>query len=340
VRDEVTGQHLERFERQLMRLATHELNGSASFIDASSFQLDTLPDWVEDRSIPTGRYELPRRSGEAHLFRLNHPLGEAIVARAQQRELPVAEVAFDYGAHDGLITIVEPYLGKSGWMTAALLTIDALGQSEDHLVVAGQCDDGTSLSVDAIRRLLTVNAKAGAPAAVPEAVTPQLDVRISERQSAIRRDISERNARFFEAEALKLDGWADDLKVGLEREIKELDRQIKEARKAATVALTLEEKLAGQKAVKALEAQRSTKRRSLFEAQDRIDAQRAELIAQIEGKLEQQVETSTLFTIRWSLRWGDESEKMKGARIQGVRNKGSSGSRVGGFGRLRHRKAP
>ena len=53
---------------------------------------------------------------------------------------------------------------------------------------------------------------------------------------------AERNARFFEAEADKLDGWVDDLKLGLEREIKELDRQIKEARRAATAALTLEEK--------------------------------------------------------------------------------------------------
>lgn len=44
------------------------------------------------------------------------------------------------------------------------------------------------------------------------------------QQTKIRRDISERNARFFEAEADKLDGWADDLKVGLERELKELDR--------------------------------------------------------------------------------------------------------------------
>ena len=63
---------------------------------------------------------------------------------------------------------------------------------------------------------------------------------------------------FFETEANKLDGWADDFKVGLERDRKELDRQIKEARRAATVALTLEEKLAGQKAVRALEAERST----------------------------------------------------------------------------------
>jgi len=67
------------------------------------------------------------------------------------------------------------------------------------------------------------------------------------RQAEIQRAISERNARFFEGEAEKLDTWADDLKLGLEREIKEMDRQIKEARRAATTALTLEEKLAGQK---------------------------------------------------------------------------------------------
>jgi predicted nucleic acid-binding Zn-ribbon protein len=106
--------------------------------------------------------------------------------------------------------------------------------------------------------------------------------------------ISERNARFFEAEADKLDGWADDLKVGLEREIKEIDRQIKEARRAATTALTLEEKLAGQKQIKALEAQRNQKRRSLFDAQDQVDRQREELIAVIEGKLNQIATTATI----------------------------------------------
>jgi adenine-specific DNA-methyltransferase len=62
---------------------------------------------------------------------------------------------------------------------------------------------------------------------------------------------------------------------GLERDIKEIDRLIKEARPAATTALTLEEKLAGQKQIKALEAQRNQKRRSLFDAQDRSGRQAA-----------------------------------------------------------------
>jgi adenine-specific DNA-methyltransferase len=90
------------------------------------------------------------------------------------------------------------------------------------------------------------------------------------RQEAIQRSISERNARFFEAEAEKLDGWADDLKLGLEREIKEFDRQIKEARRAAMIALTLENKLAGQSRSRRW-SRRKPKRRALFEAQDRVD---------------------------------------------------------------------
>jgi len=97
------------------------------------------------------------------------------------------------------------------------------------------------------------------------------------------------------------DGWADDLKVSLEREIEEIDRQIKEARRAAIAASTPEEKLAGQKQVKALEPQRNAKRRALFDAQDDIDCRRGQLIAEIEGKLEQRVTQTPVFSIRWSL---------------------------------------
>jgi hypothetical protein len=131
--------------------------------------------------------------------------------------------------------------------------------------------------------------------------TSTLQAVIERRKAAIQRTISERNARFFEAEAEKLDGWADDLKVALEREIKDMDRQIKEAKRAATLALTLEEKLAGQKQVRALESQRNGKRRALFDAQDEIDRRREKLIADIEGKLQQKIEVTNLFTLRWRL---------------------------------------
>jgi adenine-specific DNA-methyltransferase len=299
MRNADTNLHLDHFEKQLMKLALHELDGGAEFVDTSSFRLNAVPEWMNKSNVPTGLYELPRRTGEAHLFRVNHPLGAAIVSRAMRRDLPVAELTFDYTRHEGRISQIEPLVGKSGWLTASRLSVDALGQSEDHLLLAGFADDGAQLSDEATSRLMTVAGISGTQVAIPTELALMLDENLSAQQARIRGIISERNAKFFEQEADKLDGWADDLKVGLERDIKEIDRQIKEARRAAIAAQTLEAKLAGQKALKALEVERNTKRRSLFDGQDQIDERRADLIAQIEGKLEQQIDVQSLFTIRW-----------------------------------------
>ena len=296
VRADASVASLNRIERYLMRLTAHELNGHADFLSDDSFRLKASP---FPGNIPLGLYELPRRSGEAHLYRLHHPLAEAIVAQAKGRELPVQEVRFDYGDHDGIISILEPLVGKSGWLTLSRFTVESLDQAEDHLIFGALTDDGTPLDDECAARLFTLPGTVTGPCL---SIAPgTAEVAIQQRQAAIKRTISERNARFFEAEAEKLEGWADDLKLGLEREIREFDRQIKEARRAATTALTLEEKLAGQKQIKALESQRNEKRRSLFEAQDKVDLQREELISNIEGKLTQHTKLNTLFTLRWRL---------------------------------------
>ena len=296
VSDESSRQYLDYFERMLMRLTRHELNSNAEFLSDSSFRLKACP---FDGEIPLGLYELPRRSGEAHLYRLGHPLAQRILEQAKGRPLQPAEVVFNLSQHEGKITILEPFVGQSGTLTAAFLTVESLDQAEDYLLFAAVTDNGQSLDEETARRLFAVPARFVSER--PSFDTPQLEEILRQRQAAIQQNISQRNAAFFEAEAEKLDGWADDLKVGLEREIKELDRQIKEARRAATAASTLEEKLAGQKQVKALESQRNAKRRALFDAQDDIDRRREQLIAEIEGKLQQRVSQQKLFSIRWKL---------------------------------------
>jgi len=209
---------------------------------------------------------------------------------------------FDYGQHDGKVTPLEPLVGKTGWLALSFFSVEALDQAEDHLIFSAITDDGHELDEGVAQRLMTLPCASDPCLHTAGATAPgALDALTHSRQVAIQRVISARNARFFEAEADKLDGWADDLKVGLEREIKEIDRQIKEARRAATTALTLEEKLAGQKQIKALEVQRNQKRRSLFDAQDQVDRQRDELIEQIEGKLNQTTTLQQLFTLRWVL---------------------------------------
>ena len=91
------------------------------------------------------------------------------------------------------------------------------------------------------------------------------------------------------------------MKQGLEREIKDIDKQIREARKTATLVQSLQDKLESQKLIKSLEKTRSTRRRELFDAQDAIDENRDELIKNIEKQLKQTRSSQVLYKVRWEV---------------------------------------
>jgi hypothetical protein len=54
---------------------------------------------------------------------------------------------------------------------------------------------------------------------------------LASRKVQVLREINQRNLGYFEQEVEKLDAWADDLKLGLEQEIKGIDFEIKEVRR-------------------------------------------------------------------------------------------------------------
>jgi len=69
--------------------------------------------------------------------------------------------------------------------------------------------------------------------------------------------------------------------LGLEQEIKEIDREIKDVRRTAATSPTLEEKLSWQKKQRELEGRRGKLRRELFDRQDQVEAQRNDLIGEL-----------------------------------------------------------
>ncbi|MNT98787.1 hypothetical protein D3C72_2414530 [compost metagenome] len=72
-------------------------------------------------------------------------------------------------------------------------------------------------------------------------------------------------------------------------------------RRTAATAPTLDEKLHWQKRQRELEGQRTKLRRELFERQDKIEAERNDLIEELEQRLQQRVQEHRLFTIGWEL---------------------------------------
>jgi adenine-specific DNA-methyltransferase len=114
-------------------------------------------------------------------------------------------------------------------------------------------------------------------------------------------DLDTRNQTFFEEEVEKLERWAEDVKFALEQELKELDVEIRSARKASKAGVTLAEKVEAQRAIKALDQKRTQKRRQLFDAQDDVDRKRSDLIEGMERQLKSTTQCEPVMTFRWVL---------------------------------------
>ncbi len=291
---------LNRYEQMLMDLSQTALQNHAVFNTDYGFDLQTLPTPALQEQVTLGRYELPRRSGEAHIYRLGHPLAEWLLEQAKQQHLPCARLRFDYEAYGAKLATLEGLRGTSGILQASVLTVSALAQEEQHLLVAAVDQYGNILLEDDPDKLLRIPAMI-ATTAIEVPKHPALQQDREQRKNKLLREINDRNLSYFDQEVQKLDGWADDLKLGLEQEIKDIDREIKEVRRTAAIAPTLDEKLHWQKRQRELETKRSKSRRELFRRQDDIDEQRNELITELEDRLQQRVEEQVLFTIEWAL---------------------------------------
>ena len=50
-----------------------------------------------------------------------------------------------------------------------------------------------------------------------------------------------------------------------------------------------------------MEKKRNTMRRDLYQMQDDVDEKKEALIAEIEGRLKQEIKLESLFTVRWNM---------------------------------------
>ena len=281
-------------ERWLLGLTRTELDGHARFEPERPRFEYTGP------HARQGWYHFDWREAERNgdtFYRQDHPLASHVIQQAMARELPTAALRLDYAGHGQVVSILKPYVGASGWLEFSELTVQSL-DTEEFLIFAARADDGRALDDETCRKLMLLPAVEEGPA---RDAAPDLSALREAEVKARLKQVEERNGRFLDEEVLKLDRWSDDLKQGLERDIKELDRQIRECRKTSAMAAALKDKLEAQKALKSLEADRNRKRRELFDAQDAIDAQRDELIGGIEGQLRQKHTVQIVFRFCWRL---------------------------------------
>ena len=286
--------NLDRFEKRLWMLTKHALRQDAVF-DEERFSFTLRTNGNVYTLLKEGENEVNRP------YRIGCPLAKEILAQYFTPLQESAFVEFNYTQTEGHTKLLEELIGQSGVMRVEKVSIDSFEQ-EDHLIVACQTEEGDWVYPEIAERMLMLPAHLLSPAPIEDAVVVCLSERVEEMNQEILSSSSDRNNRFFDEEMEKLDSWADDMKLALEREISDLDQEIRLRKSEAKKISRLEEKVKAQRAIKDLERKRVEKRRNLYIAQDEIDEKKEALLNKIEKMLKQKVERTCLFMIKWKLR--------------------------------------
>ncbi|MDD4727754.1 MAG: SNF2-related protein [Dysgonamonadaceae bacterium] len=302
--------YLNRFEERLWAITKYFLNGSADFDDENyKFTLKTNPFLFTP--INKGPYmilkpkEGQRKSDidvpdNTNIYRIGHKLAKEILSACKNLDTPARELTFDYSNTPTKISTIEQYIGHSGWMQVNHLKINSF-EMEDFLIAACIADNGDVIDQDAAQRFFSIQTLEGATIDVPYETMDRLkQVQENETDKVISSN-AVRNSEFFDIEMDKLELWADDMKLSLEKELKDMDIEIKLRKAEAKKMINLEAKVKAQRAVKEMEKKRNVLRRHLFEAQDDIDDRKENLLSEIERRLKQEITTTQLFTFRWNI---------------------------------------
>lgn len=294
-RDQEIGLRLSEFERQLLYVARAELP-DARFHPDNERRFDYRGETY------TTEWPLADENGWKFFRLMEGTLATSLVASAKERRFDAPScLRFNLAAYPGgRLADVEQLRGKAGWARVGKLHIQTPKITREHLVFSVVVDDGTTIHAETFERLFHVPAKnEPVEGAVPE---KQLKAAEAERRKALLEEAEQQNAEWLDLESEKLDGYAADLERAFETEVKAVEADIREAKKAMRgSSLPVAEKLAEKRRISSLEGKRDKLKAEFFDRRATIRAEVEAMLDQIQESLKLEPVLTDLFTIRWEV---------------------------------------
>lgn len=210
-------QRRKRTGKSLWKLTRHVLADHATFDDeAQAFVLHKVPD--ASPAVPLGRYSLPRNDDaiDAHTYRLTHGLAQWVLTQGRAIRPAVRQVS--------LHASPDRIGAESGWCLCSLLTTSGVSASEE---VIGVCTSNADW-----RNIIQCASTVGDLCTAPDDVLTVLRNRMSAAVRQRTAQTGNRNLKWVAREKAKLQAWARDREIAVEKEIE----RFKEKADAASLA--------------------------------------------------------------------------------------------------------
>lgn len=289
---------LDRYQQWLWDITKYSLAENAHFGDTEKrFTLKQNP--FPSDGIELGAYQLGQATEDAHLYRVGHPLAQAIIEQCKKEPLAGHRLLFQYTGSGLNIAIVQPLIRKSGWLRIRRLTVTSF-DTQDHLILTGFTDEGEELTAEQCRRLFML------PAMVEdhgEGISKEAEAVLTEscerNKEAFLAELGIKNRSYFEQEIEKLERWGEDQRATLKAKLREYEQLVKDTQKAARGTSDQKDRLRLEREKRELYNKQDEALREYTEAARGVDKKVEALIEEVEQRMEQKIEEEDLFDVRW-----------------------------------------
>lgn len=284
------------YKYRFYQLTKIELKEIAEFDDNNFFfLLKRSP----DNNIKTWKYTLKKDSNLlGNLYRSNDILWEYVINNGKNRELWTNLVEFNTDLNQEKISVIENMRWKSWYLRLDKLTVNTFDK-EEYLVFSWIDESWNIINSEILEKMFCV--------VWEDKGSIQIDNWIQEKLEWIKNDniddimnlSLENNSSYFNEEIKKLEKRSDDLKLALEKELKELKKEFNDTRTKAFKQTDMTERLIMEKEVMKIDQKHKTKQKEYFMKVDEIDDNKWKLIEWLDARLKAWIESEKLFIIKW-----------------------------------------
>jgi hypothetical protein len=241
-------------------------------------------------------------SGDGEFFRPHDGLGAELIEQAKNTPLPPVAIQFVYerSREQGQWVDVKGLIGNSGLLKVIKVSIASDAQRREQLLLLATSHHGELVHTETVERLLQLPL-AQEPITISN---PDESVLLNLQQTRLedfKREVERDNETYYGEEVEKLERWSEDKRIALDLRIKQLDQEIKEARKASRQLSSLQEKMEAKKALKQLERERDNAMLHYYEEKKLIEQEEDRLLEEVEARLATETRVTELFTVTWQL---------------------------------------
>lgn len=267
-------------------------------------QVEPLNQWrlkFKDHGVER-TYNLKWKDAEEEgdvFLRRENPLYASWLAEALEQPLPPAQLRFDHSHSERNISFLTAHPNLRGVLSIDKLIYEGIGE-EEHLVFSVLAEGGTQIDDETINRILELPATIVGVCSEKE---KELRVLREQRLELQKLAVEEANKKYYLEECDKLDAYSEDIKEGLQHELKALKKAITEKKKVfrACTGRPLEEIIAMKDEINKMDAQRKKMQREIYAREDEIDAEKERLQEEVRQKLQGNCVVEHIMTIGFEI---------------------------------------